>query len=361
MLAGPMRNPWVRSARWDLTWLILSVLVVPVAPLLHALGVTPEGVALIVMLAVGGPHVFVTFTRTNMDPRFVRNHKVYTRLAFLIPFATAAFALSATQLFLTVFFTWASLHVLQQISYIANCYSNRQDMVPTPLERWTEYGLIFSCLYPFATVRMVEGTFTLDNTQLLVPEAILGPGLVWGAFGVFGAFLIAWIVQSVRRYRRGALHYGKAALLGATVGATFFTPLFPNLDVAFQGINSWHCVQYLALIWWANRIRADRGEVELGFVRAIAAPGATGFFRYYLSAVAGTGLIVGLVYGIGALVPETFTGADGKPIASTLLIYYMIGKGLLLTHYYYDTFLFTQRDELSAPSAAPAAVARTFA
>jgi hypothetical protein len=34
----------------------------------------------------------------------------------------------------------------------------------------------------------------------------------------------------------------------------------------------------------------------------------------------------------------------------------MIGKGLLLTHYYYDTFLFTQRDELSAPfpAAAPA-------
>ena len=347
-----MENRWIKSPRWDLTWLILSVLVVPVSPLLHSLGVSPTRVAMIVMLLVGGPHVFVTFTRTNMDPRFVRNHRIYTRLAFLIPLATAAFAYHATQLFLTVFFTWASLHVLQQIAYLTNCYSNRQKFAPTKLERWAEYGLIFSCLYPFATDRMVKGTFTLDGTQLLVPEAILGPGLVWTAFGVFGAFLIGWIVFVVRRALAGTLHYGKTALLAATVGATFFTPLFQNLDVAFQGINSWHCIQYLALIWWANRVRADRGEVELGFVRSISAGGTAGFLRYYLSAVLGTLLIIGLVFGISAIVPR---GADGKPIVSELLVYYMIGKGLLLTHYYYDTFLFTQRDELSVPSPATAA------
>lgn len=349
-----MENRWINSPRWDLTWLILSVLVVPVSPLLHSLGVSPAGVATIVMLLVGGPHVFVTFTRTNMDPRFVRNHKVYTRLAFLIPLATAAFAYHATQLFLTFFFTWASLHVLQQIAYLTNCYSNRQKFAPTTLERWVEYGLIFSCLYPFATVRMVDRTFMLDGQQLLVPEAILGPGLVWAAFGVFGVFLVGWLFLTARRYLAGTLHYGKAALIAATVGATFFTPLFPNLDVAFQGINSWHCIQYLALIWWANRVRADRGEVEFGFVRSISARGTAGFLRYYVSAVLGTVFIIGLVFGISAIVPR---GADGKPIISELLVYYMIGKGLLLTHYYYDTFLFTQRDDLSAPAPATTAAA----
>jgi hypothetical protein len=349
-----MQNRWIRSARWDLTWLILSVLVVPLSPLLHYMGVSPAGVAVIVMLLVGGPHVFVTFTRTNMDPRFVRSHRVYSRLAFLIPLATAAFAYLATPLFLTVFFTWASLHVLQQIAYVANCYSNRQDVGPTRLERWVEYGLIFSCLYPFATVRMVEGTFTLDDTQLLVPEAILGPGLIWGAFGIFGAFLVGWVILTRRRYLRGTLHYGKTALLAATVGATFFTPLFPNLDVAFQGINSWHCIQYLALVWWANRIRADRGEIELGFVRALSGGGIPGFLRYYLAAVGGTLLIIGLVYGLTAVMPKGWVGVDGKPI-SGLLIYYMIAKGLLLTHYYYDTFLFTRRDELAVAEVAPAA------
>jgi hypothetical protein len=358
MLAPVMQNRWIKSAKWDLTWLILSVVVVPVAPLLYHLGMTPAGVATVIMLAVGGPHVFVTFTRTNMDPRFVRSHAAYARLAYLIPLATAAFAWFATPLFLTVFFTWASLHVLQQITYIANCYSNRQDAAPTPLERWTEYGLIFSCLYPFATVRMVQGNFMLDNTRLLVPEAILGPGLIYAAFGVFGAFLVGWIALTARRYRRGTLHYGKTALLGATVAATFFTPLFQNLDVAFQGINSWHCIQYLALIWHANRVRADRGEVELGFVRSISTKGIPGFLRYYLSAVAGTVLIVGLVFGLAALARHsgiTTLGAGEHKQPSEMLIYYMIGKGLLLTHYYYDTFLFTQRDELTTPLPAAAA------
>jgi hypothetical protein len=283
--------------------------------------------------------VFVTFTRTNLDPGFVRKHPWYSRGAYVIPFLTAAFALYKEDLFLTVFFTWASLHVLQQILYIANAYSNRQRFAPTPWERFFEYGAVLSCLYPFATVRMVEGTFMLDETKLLVPEALLGPGLVWAAFGVFGFFLAGWVALSVRRYRRGDLHYGKTALIGATVAATLFTPLFPNLDVAFQGINTWHCVQYLALIWWANRIRRDRNEMELPMVRALSEPGWRGLARYYLAAVAGTGVVIGLIYGVQVLFPSL----------SLLLIYYMIGKGLLLTHYYYDTFLFTRRDEVTVP------------
>jgi hypothetical protein len=351
-----MENRWIRSKRWDLTWLIGSVVTVPLAPLLfmafrsggYSVAASANLVATIVMFAVGGPHVFVTFTRTNMDPKFVRNHRTYARMAFLIPVLTAVFALGYTPLFLTVFFTWASLHVLQQIAYITNCYSNREKTGPTPTERFIEYGLIFSCLYPFATVRMVEGTFLLDGTKLLVPEPLLGPGLVWTAFAIFGAFLVAWIVITLRRAGNGTLHYGKTALIGATVGATLFTPLFPNLDVAFQGINTWHCVQYLALIWWANRLRQEKGGPQIGFVRALSERGWTGFFRYYVTSVAATGLLVGFI-----LVFQKVLNASGLQV-SYLLAYYMFGKGFLLTHYYYDTFLFTQKDELTAPAPVPA-------
>jgi hypothetical protein len=306
---------------------------------------TADGVATVIMLAVGGPHVFVTFTRTNMDPRFVRRHRVYTSVAYLIPFATAAFALLYTPLFLTVFFTWASLHVLQQIIYVSDCYTARQATPPRPWERLVEYGVVLSCLYPFAAVRMSEGTFRLDNTKLLVPEAILGTGLIVFAFGVFGIFLLAWLVLTIRGAVRGTLHYGKTALIGATVAATFFTPLFHNLDVAFQGINSWHCIQYLALVWWSNRIRAERGETQIGFVKYLSEKGLRGFLRYYLTSVALTAGVVGLIYVIYWIFPRI----------SPLLAYYMVGKGLLLVHYYYDTFLFTQRDVLRMPAAAPAA------
>jgi hypothetical protein len=340
-----MENRWIRSRRWDLTWLVLSVLTVPIAPLLYMAGLSANGVATVVMLLVGGPHVFVTFTRTNMDPKFVRNHRAYARLVFLIPLATAAVALAHTELFLTVFFAWASLHVLQQITYISNCYSNRQRFAPTPLERLFEYGVVFSCLYPFATVRMVAGEFVLDGRRLLVPEALLGPGLVTASFAVFGVFLVGWIVLTFRRYRRGDLHHGKTALLAATVGATLFTPLFPNLDVAFQGINTWHCIQYLALIWWMNRIRHDRGEAEWPLVRSLSERGWAALARYWGAGVAVTALVVAVVY----LIYWAFPRID------PLLAYYVIGKSFLLAHYYYDTFLFTQADELTLP--APIAVA----
>jgi len=338
------QGPWICSKRWDLGWLILSVLVVPIAPLMYHFGLTANEVAMVILVLVGGPHVFVTFTRTNMDPKFVRGHRAYTRLAYTIPILVALFAYHYKTLFLTVFFTWASLHVLQQIAYIANRYSERQKFANTTVETAIEYGLIFSCLYPFATYRMWTGTFQLDGTDLLVPTALLGPGLLAAAFAVFGVFLAGWTVLVLRRARAGTLHYGKTALIGATVGATFFTPLFPNLDVAFQGVNAWHCVQYLALIWWANRIRDQRGEVEWGFVRSLSAKGWGGLSRYYGTAVLVT---VGL-YGIVLLVHKTLG-------VSELLAYYMVGKGLLLTHYYYDTFLFTQRDELAAPLPAPMA------
>jgi len=339
-----MENKWIRSKRWDLTWLVGSVVTVPLAPLMYSAGLTADGVATVIMLAVGGPHVFVTFTRTNMDPKFVRHHRTYARLAYLIPFATAAFAFAHTRLFLTFFFAWASLHVLQQITYVANCYSNRQKLAPTTAERWTEYGLIFSCLYPFATIRMVEGTFMLDGIQLLVPSFLLGPGLIVAAFAVFLAFLAAWLYFVVRRARAASLHYGKSSLIAATVVATLFTPLFPNLDVAFQGINTWHCVQYLALIWWANRLRRERGQTELPFVQAISERGWLGFARYYGAAVGATAGVIALIYGL-----------KWSMGLSPLLAYYMVGKGLLLCHYYYDTFLFTQADELTTPAPVPVA------
>jgi hypothetical protein len=349
-----MEAGWIRSRRWDLTWLIGSVIVVPLAPLMYWMGMSPSGVAYVIMIAVGGPHVAVTFTRTNMDPKFVRHHSTLARMVFLIPLLTAAFALLHEALFLTFFFTWASLHVLQQIAYLGNCYTNRQHFKPSRLEQVVEWGLIFSCLYPFATVRMAEGTFMLDGTQLLVPAWIVGDALTWAAFGVFGLFLASWIVFLARRLRRGTLHFGKTALIGATVLATFFTPLFPNLDVAFQGINFWHCIQYLALVWWANRIRRERGETEVPFLRAISERGWRGFARYYGGAVAVTAVLALLMIGVSHVIESI----RGRP--SELLTYYMIGKGLLLAHYYYDTFLFTQEDELTRPDAVPAGAVLAF-
>jgi hypothetical protein len=337
-IAATGNGPWIRSARWDLTWLVGSVLVVPIAPLLWKLGLTADHVAMVVLFAVGGPHVFVTFTRTLLSRQFVREYPAYSRLAYLVPIATAAFAFGHKELFLTVFFTWASLHVLQQIIYVGNAYTNRMDSAPGKLERLVEYGVVLSALYPFATIRMVEGTFALDGTRLLVPEFLLGTGLIVTAFTVFGIFVLAWLGFTARRAVRGELHYGKTLLIAATVAGTCFTPLFPNLDVAFQGINSWHCIQYLALIWLTNRRRMEAGGVQNGFVRRLSGDGSRGFFSYYAAAVTFTLVMAGVIFALQHLLAVSF-----------LLAYYMLGKGILLMHYYFDSFLFTRNDEITVP------------
>ena len=53
----------------------------------------------------------------------------------------------------------------------------------------------------------------------------------------------------------------KTILISVTVIATFITPFFHELDVAFQGLNTWHSFQYLGLTWYINRLRYDRNEL----------------------------------------------------------------------------------------------------
>src|SRR5258708_19724984 len=39
-------------------------------------------------------------------------------------------------------------------------------------------------------------------------------------------------------------------------------PAFDNLDTAFQGLNTWHSFQYLALTFYIIRLRQQIGDIE---------------------------------------------------------------------------------------------------
>ena len=64
-------NPWIVSPRWDLFWLTLSALLVAVPPLAHSYWkVGSTGVDLLVTAMIGGPHMYATFLRTVLEPKF---------------------------------------------------------------------------------------------------------------------------------------------------------------------------------------------------------------------------------------------------------------------------------------------------
>src|SRR5215469_12542247 len=94
-------QPWLRSARWDLALLVGSVglAIIPYSAYV-ALGgsaleeasargtVAYQARVLVNVLVTGliaGPHMYATFTRTLMDPEFVKSHLWMIGASTLIP------------------------------------------------------------------------------------------------------------------------------------------------------------------------------------------------------------------------------------------------------------------------------------
>ena len=372
-VAGPMRLPgnglWLKDRRWDLTFISLSILLVAtpyliylamlqlprlIGPLAAAAGTTPDdlsrnGVNLLVALLVGGPHMYSTFTRTALDTDFSKRNRGFLLSSLFIPVIVVLLAVVNLSLLLTVFFFWASIHVLHQIIYITDLYNQRQISRLTRFSRLSDYALILTCLYPMAAWRIASGTFiigTTDISDFIASFVPLGPWMIWLASFAFLTALIVWIAKSVMEYRRGILHGPKTIFLGLTAAVSFFIPILGNLDTAFQGMNVWHSLQYLALTWMINRLRWQRGELEhSSFVKRLSSPGSTR--RYYA-------FTLGLTIADGALAVVVFA-----------FMYYVIGTGFdfafdrayyiavlsfLWMHYFHDHYLFTQPQVIAAPA-----------
>lgn len=96
----------------------------------------------------------------------------------------------------------------------------------------------------------------------IVPSFFEKPWLAYAAFTLFFIALIAFLVKTMLDFRAGQANKPKIFFILMTVVAFFFIPMLDNLDTALQGVNVWHCTQYLALTWYINRLREERGEME---------------------------------------------------------------------------------------------------
>jgi hypothetical protein len=382
--AAPVSLPagglWLKDRRWDLTFISLSILLVAspyllylailqlprlVTPLAAMAGTTPDdlsrnAVNLLVALLVGGPHMYSTFTRTALDHDFASRNRGFLLSSLFIPAIVVLMAVVNLSLLLTVFFFWASIHVLHQIVYITDLYNQRQISRLTRFSRLSDYALILTCLYPLAAYRIASGTFVIGTTDIsgfigsFVP---LGPWMVWLASFAFLAALFVWIGKSVVEYRRGLLHGPKTLFLGLTAAVSFFVPMLGNLDTAFQGMNVWHSLQYLALTWMINHLRWQRGELKgSSFVQRLSGDGSTR--RYY-------GFNIGLTIADGALAVVVF--AFMYYVLGTSFdfafdrAYYIAVLSFLWMHYYHDHYLFMQPQVIAAPAPARAATAAAAA
>jgi hypothetical protein len=333
------RGPWLHSKRWDLCFITLSgvLAVIPLA-LYELLGSNSAMfVNLFVAGVIGGPHMYATFFRTTLDRSFRQRHRFVILSSGAIPVLVVFFALWHFQLLLTLFFFWASIHVLHQIAYIVQCYERKQ---PSQLQRWSQlvdYAVVGSCLFPMASYKFIHDEFYLGNTLLLYPDVLKTPVIFYLITGFFALVMLAFLGKTLIEIRQGTVHYPKLLLILTTVVLAFTITSYSGdkLEIAFQGFNTWHSFQYLALTWYITLLRRQRGEGDSKVMRWLAAHDHGHFGYFYGLNMALTALAILIIGAVVALSPLAFEHS-----------YYIVVLSILLVHYYHDHILFTHYDDL---------------
>jgi hypothetical protein len=293
--------------------------------LYYGFHVSTTAINYLVAAVVGGPHLYSTYGMTFMDGSFRKNYPVVLWPSLIIPPIVMYLALHNLTLLLTMFFFWASVHVLHQLAYIADCYRFKDPRPRSLWNRMVDYGLIFTGLYPLATSKLIEGKFLVANTVILVPEFAKQPWVPWAVTAVFLFFLGAFIWKTVQEWRTNRFNLASTLLISVTTVMSLIIPTFSNLDVAFQGYNTWHSFQYLALVWLILKMRREYGELD----SKIVTKASTRPWKFYGLNLGFTVAAVGLIFFLQRVV-----GFEPRQA------YYSVVLGSLLIHYYLDHFNF---------------------
>ncbi len=322
----PTTSPWISNPRWDLLVLSFSAVLVVVPPLVHSLGkTTAGGVDLLITLLIGGPHMYATFLKTVFEPNFRKIHPALTFApVVIIPLIVISGAIFAFQALLTFFFTWASIHVCDQASYIAYLYREKGGAAK-PWQRGLDVAAILFSLYSYAMYRHVAGTFRIGDTTLWFPGFLKHAWFANGFAAVTAAILATWIVYTLNQLRRRELGGPYVFFMTLTVGVALFIPRMQELSVSFQGFNAWHSFQYLGLTYLI--LQQDNTIAKESIAKRLAKPGQ--FFKYY-----GWNILL-------------TTGATIVIVLLTIVLklpaepsYYAVVLSFLLVHYAHDHVLF---------------------
>jgi hypothetical protein len=347
---------WLVSPAYDLAFITFSAVLILFPHVTFMVLGKNIYVDLTVTLLIGGPHLFATYTMTFMEPRFRQRYPRYTWGALLLPPLIVTLAVVNLTLLVTLFFFWASVHVIHQVCYVTDAYRMKDPNGWTWEGRIVDYGLLLTALYPIATEKLINSEFVTGGRVLLFPSFLKQPWVPWVAWALFLFFLSAFIVRSMREWRQGILHPGKTLLIGLSAVLFFVTPMLANLDVAFQGLNTWHSFQYLAVVLYLNRYRAQKGLIGSPVVERVSRRG----WSLYGMCLAFTMLAAAMYFLTLTTVIRLDAFETGGPFNMLLVgkiysgqhffSFYSVILSCLLVHYYFDHFVFLQKDKVITPS-----------
>jgi hypothetical protein len=360
---------WLHSPGWDLAFITFSVILVPLPYLFYLFGVRfgmDSDVARnlvngFVAVAVGGPHMMSTFLRTGLDKDFNKRYPMLIRSSIIIPIIVVSLAFLNLNLLLTVFFFWAATHVLHQVTYIVELYNHkehtfvRKQSAVSLQARLIDYAVIMTCLFPFAALKISQGSFDVGTNDLtsVIPQFFQHLWFFVFMSAVFGISVLAWAGKSIMEYRNGILNWPKTIFILLTVVVAFIIPSLPNLDTAFQGLNTWHSFQYLAITFYIIRLRQQYGDLKNTaplVARFSERQGTKGLFLLSTMMLVGSAAVFVFVYWLAGVIRPGIDGNTHFDIA-----YYTAILSFLWIHYYHDHFLFTNFEALDQAFGTPPA------
>ncbi len=378
VLAQDKSSMWLRNRRWDLMFIIVSVLGVPLPYLFYLFGkdvlqldpdVSRNIINGFVAVAVGGPHMMSTLLRTSFDGEFRQRYPMLVRSSIIIPIIVVSLAFLNLTLLLTIFFFWAMLHVLHQVTYIVELYNHKEHVIirknstVSLRARMIDYAVVLTCLFPMAAFKISQGTFAVGTNDLtrVIPDAFQHPWLFVAAAGVFFVSLTAFVVKSIQEYRAGVINWPKTIFISLTVAVFFPLAAFENLDTAFQGANMWHSFQYLAITFYIIKIKQQYGNLDQSaplVARFSKGKDSRGLFALSVLMLFGSVVVFIVMRFLAGYInpaiidPTTFTTTEAYLKAVELwrfdVAYYTAILSFLWIHYYHDHFLFTNFEALDA-------------
>ncbi|MDQ7026072.1 MAG: hypothetical protein Q9P44_10985 [Anaerolineae bacterium] len=355
---------WLRDKKWDLLFITLSVIVVPLPYFAYLIGrdwfginddLSRNIVNGFVAIAIGGPHMMSTFLRTGLDKTFKKQYPMLIRSSIIIPIVVISLAFLNLELLLTVFFSWAALHVLHQVTFIVELYNHkeynyvrkRKQDAAIMRSRMIDYALILTCLFPVAAYKVWRGTFQIGTNDLgkVIPGFFEQRWFFVALSTIFFLSLLAYLWKTVNEIRNGTINLPRTAFIVITVVIVFLTPLLPNLDTAFQGLNTWHSFQYLAITFYIIKIKQMYGDLDekAPLVARFSTQTKDGKGLYLLSTLmlGGSLAIFFIVYNLAGIVRPDIPVERQFDTA-----YYTSILSFLWIHYYHDHFLFTDFESL---------------
>jgi len=358
--ASSQSSLWLRSRRWDLLFITFSVIFVPLPYIVYLIliqfGVEADvgrnAVNGFVAIAVGGPHMMSTFLRTGLDKDFNKRYPMLIRSSIIIPIIVVSLAFLNLNLLLTVFFGWAAMHVLHQVTYIVELYNHKQTTyvrkgsAVSMRARIIDYAVILTCLFPFAALKISQGSFDIGTNDLasVIPDFFEATWFFVIMSAIFAVAATAFIVKTAQEYRNGILNVPKTVFIIFTVAVAFTIPMLDNLDTAFQGLNTWHSFQYLAITFYIIKIRQQMGELDKNapiVARFGRGKDSRGLFLLSTLMLVGSITVFIVVY---LVAPVVRPGIDSNLHFD--IAYYTAILSFLWIHYYHDHFLFTDFEAL---------------